>query len=482
MYLPNELVVAILESLGRHDLKSARLVCKTWFSYASGLLFDTIYVAPNKVDLELFNAITQDPILSKCVRHLVYDGSEFVHDLTKTSYVRDLWAQTALMFQFGGFSPNSPDPHINDWFNDVARREFPLGEDFIEWKDHSFINGGYQEYHEHSVYQERALQSGEFVESLVQGLSRLVSLKSVTLKGGWPCYVRTTLCKLDHGTPLARRWDPFHLCPHEWSREPGGDDFKGSPDGARHYWIITAALVRAQRHIDEFAVGGNYVCPEVFKRNDPMRPNALGLDIAAFSGLKRLHLRLASCEEGSAPEYCDNIEGLPKLLGSMHLLQRLHLDLSYAFGGYPSMYMYGQVFPQMMTWNHLEKLDLGNFASSATNLLRLLLIQMPKIKYIGLGVTQLLEGCWESAIECLKQFKQFTTFEIVSDSELYHHGVEVLDCDNEKINKYVTHGGRHPCLSEDQPASASEAYMLEIDASLRDRLLEVKSARTRVTI
>lgn len=213
-----------------------------------------------------------------------------------------------------------------------------------------------------------------------------------------------------------------------------------------------------------------------------MRQNALGLDIAAFSKLKRLHLRLASCEEGSAPEYCDNIEGLPKLLGSMHLLRRLDLDLSYTSEYYTSMFMYSQVFPHMMTWHDLEKMDLDNFASSATNLLRLLLIQMPNLKHLGLGITQLLWGCWEGVIECLKQCNQFTTFQIDCDSELYHHGEEVLECDNELVNEYVMHGGRHPCLLDDQPASASEAFMLKIDASLRDRLIEVKRSRTHAAI
>lgn len=62
MHFPNELVVAIIESLGAQGLKSARLVSKTWCSYASILLFEKIYVAPNRIDLEVFNAITQHPI------------------------------------------------------------------------------------------------------------------------------------------------------------------------------------------------------------------------------------------------------------------------------------------------------------------------------------------------------------------------------------------------------------------------------------
>lgn len=487
MHIPNELVVAILESVGSQDLKSARLVCKTWCSYASGFLFDKIYVAPNRVDLEVFNAITQDPILSKCVRQLVYEGSEFVSDLTKRSYVDCLWSQTALMFDASKRSLDSPDPQINDWIYDVARSRT---EEFAKWRNHSLIEDGYREYQAHSIYQQRALQSGDFLESLVQGLSRLDCLESVTLEGGWPPAVRKSLYKHRHGTPLARRWNPFHCCPHRWYWEPEGNDSEELVDGMRHYWIITAALVRAQRHINDFAIGRDHqpyeteISPEIFERKDPMRPNALGLDIAAFSGLERLHLRIATCEDRSVPEYCDNIEGLPRLLGSMHSLRRLDLYFSYLpkDEDYLSLYRYDQVFPQEMAWNNLVEMALYNFASSATDLLRLLLIQMPNLKRIRLGVTQLLEGCWESVIECLKQYSQFTSFEVDDDDyyTLYHYGTEFHDCRNIKISEYVVHGGRHPCLPDGQ--LSSEAYMLKIDASLRDRFLEMKRSRTHVAI
>lgn len=488
MHIPNELVVAILESVGSQDLKSARLVCKTWCSYASGFLFDKIYVAPNRVDLEVFNAITQDPILSKCVRQLVYEGSEFVSDLTKRSYVEGLWSQTALMFDASKRSLHGPDPQTNDWIYDVSRCRFSMKEGVSKWKDHSLIKDGYKEYQAHSIYQQRTLQSGAFVESLVQGLSRLVCLESVTLEGGWPLAVRKSLYKHRHGTPLARRWNPFHCCPQRWYWEPEGNDSGKLVDGMRHYWIITAALVRAQRHINDFAIGRDYqpyeteISPEIFERKDPMRPNALGLDIAAFSGLERLHLRFATCADRSVPEYWDNIEGLLRLLGSMHSLRRLDLYFPYLpeDEDYLSLYRYDQVFPQEMAWNNLVELALYNFASSATDLLRLFLIQMPNLKRIRLGVTQLLEGCWESVIECLKQYNQFTSFEVDDDYALCHYGTESLDCRNIKISEYVVHGGRHPCLLVGQ--LSSEAYMLKIDASLRDRLLEMKRSRTHVAI
>lgn len=508
MHFPNELVEAIIESLPGQGLKSARLVSKTWCSYASVLLFKKIYVAPNRLDLEVFDAITQHPIFSTYVRQLVYDDAEFMPRLKKTGYIRGLRTQTALMFGGGRSSLQDPDPQINEWVSDVARTDFPLEEVVAKWEHCDLICVGYMKYQEHSIYQQEALQRMDFFRTLVQGLSRLGSLESVTLGGGWPIPVRTTPCELLHGTALARRWNPFHCSPHARSWEMGN-----SPQDLyrrmRPHRIINAALVEAQRHIDEFAIGRNCVhgiypntfreidapmrpnplrlgienfsapraSPEIFETNDPMRPCALSLDIATFSGPKRLHLRLGTCDEVSASDNCDNMAGLQKLLKSTHLLRRPNLDSSYAIEHHPSryrhdhlsmpylvdnhpnLYWYFQIYQPTMTLENIEEVALHNLACSATNLLYVLLIQMPNLKHVELGPTRLLHGSWESVIECLRQFNHFTTFQYL--------GEQIFECDNGDINEYVMHGGRHPCLLDEQPTYASEAYMLEINFLFR---------------
>ena len=157
MHLPNELVLDVSQSLGRTDLKSARLVCKSWYLCASHFLFDKIYVAPNKIDLQVFEAITQHPILKKCVRHLVYDASVFAPDLTKESYVEAFLQQMSLVMDKGEASPENTHPQIVDLVHDCTRRISELPRDWKKqqiaiWKDHSVFNPGYQAYQEHSVY------------------------------------------------------------------------------------------------------------------------------------------------------------------------------------------------------------------------------------------------------------------------------------------------------------------------------------------
>ena len=479
MHLPNELLLNIFQSLGRTDLKLARLVCQSWDPCASHFLFDRIHVAPNKIDIQVFDAITQHPILSKCVRHLVYDAATFTPDLTEEDYFEEFFRQVPLIERKGEASPENTDAQIVDLVRDCTRSEFELPFEWREkqvpkWKDHSFFHPGYQAYQEHSVYQQRALQSGRFRRTLVQGLSRLSRLRSVSLQGGWTPLVVANLGEHHYGTPLARTWNPFHCFPSKWLWEPGVIDL--------HFGIITTALARAKTHIGhiaEFAIDGNFMVDDRYLLEDRARVKGLRSGIAALSGIKRLHFDLEwEYLDLSAPKYAYNVEGLLKLLGSMHSLQRLHISAS-------SYRIYDRVFLKVTTWNNLEDLTVERLASTTTDLLRLLLIQMPRLRNLVVRRLDLLDhgNCWASLMECLRQFHHFTTFEMEQHQGwFYMPSEEPHVCDVARLVDYVMNGGRHPCLSEQQPASASEAYMLQIDASLRDSLYEMKRPRAQTTI
>ena len=478
MYLPYEIILAILEHLEGKHLKSARLVCQTWCSCASGFLFDRIYIAPNKIDLEVFDAITQHPVLSKCVRHLVYDSSEFLPGLTKEDYLRGLWRQTAVLLHMERLGLDSPDPHIRGWISDVANSRFPLAQHLAEWKDDGFINRGYQMYGTHCIYQQVRLRSPKFMETFVSGLSRFVGLKSVSLEVGWPCLVLPSLDQNCNSTPLARRWDPLHygpqnLRPLSWLHEAEGKE--------RHYRILMNALFNAQKHVDAVFIGKNTIggiVPRTFNMIGKTRLHIEKADIVALSGIKRLCLCIPIdyMRYWDRVEARDSIDGLPELLGSMHLLQQLELDFTWK--PISALLTYDQIFPQAMTWNRIEKFSLSGLSSSATKLLSLLLIQMPGLKHMEFGDIDIEGGCWETIIECLKQSNRLTVYKFRRDAQLRHNRETAFHQDQADIIEYIMHGGRHPCLSDDQPTSASEEYMLQIDAPLRDRLLETKNQRT----
>ena len=64
--LPNELIIQVLGYLEKHELKIARLVCKTWSHFASEPLFDKLYISPREEDIRVFKLVTQHPQLRHC--------------------------------------------------------------------------------------------------------------------------------------------------------------------------------------------------------------------------------------------------------------------------------------------------------------------------------------------------------------------------------------------------------------------------------
>jgi len=83
IYLPPELKLAIVGCMGKQGLKKVRLVSREWSMYAILLLFDKVYISPRKVDLTVFNKITQHPILGSVVRKVIYDISRFQDGISR---------------------------------------------------------------------------------------------------------------------------------------------------------------------------------------------------------------------------------------------------------------------------------------------------------------------------------------------------------------------------------------------------------------
>lgn len=480
MHIPNEIVLAIVRSLRRSDLKTARLVSKTWCVYVSALLFKKIYVAPNKLDFEAFEAITRHPVLSKCVRQLVYDGSAFT-EFTKTQYIAELQDQTVLLLEEDDDDEcplEDGDQECVAWIEDCGEwvdgsRTGALGLPFddlvAKWEGTELITQGYRKYREHAIYQQISILSGDFTDGLVQGLAQLPSLESIILEGRWPYHVLATLNLHRFGSPLARTWDPFHLCP------------RSEIYGVCHYQIIIAALVRAKKQIHEFVVDRGSrlpgIHPCVFDRSEYTSQSILGLDITAFAGLKRLYLAFArfSCE---AISIC-NIGGLQKLLASTNLLQRLDLTFPMDFDINPLPYRLHEVFPdpeEVTEWKCLESMSLQGIRSGVAEFLSLVLFKMPALKSLGIGDIELKDGSWEAVIEVLKQSRHLSTFEIAPDTRLIYNddGSRIIfECSFEAMENYVEGGGRHPCLKDGQPDSAANLYMMDeaITPALRQRLV-----------
>lgn len=72
--LPAEALAKILKILPKPDLKSVRLCSTRLSAIAASMLFDRVYFAPRKFEMERFRNIAQHPLFSKNIKELVYDG------------------------------------------------------------------------------------------------------------------------------------------------------------------------------------------------------------------------------------------------------------------------------------------------------------------------------------------------------------------------------------------------------------------------
>lgn len=393
MDVPSEIVLSILSHLARPDLKSTRLVSKRWSLCAAEFLFDVIYISPSKEDIDVFQAITLHPVLSKCPRHLEYVGNEFLTHYSKEEYAEDLWEQTVSVLQ--SYSVGSgeqwldPDAEINTWVNEtVLPNEDSQFKDIENPYDCRIVNEGYRKYQEHVNYQQDVLdglQSSQLAEILGKGLQHLSSLASVTLQPDWPSKAKYNCQDIRSGSPLARSWHIFYPGPSPSFYKYYEDQWQG-PDGARHYLILSSALARARKRIRNFKVGracciNGGVPQEMFESSDHSNT---GLEIAAFSGLEHCDIALASYPDRNhhkAPE--NNVHKLQLLLASMDQLGFLSLslpNLRWDQGLYPSE----MIFSAVKVWSKLTTLKLEFVSTTATDLLQLLIFQMPKMRHLEL--------------------------------------------------------------------------------------------------
>ena len=75
--LPAEVLAQILRYLPKPDLKSARLSSTQLSTIGASMLFDRVYFAPRKLEIERFRNIALHPVFSKSIKELVYDGRLF---------------------------------------------------------------------------------------------------------------------------------------------------------------------------------------------------------------------------------------------------------------------------------------------------------------------------------------------------------------------------------------------------------------------
>ena len=501
---PNEILLSVLKLLDGVDLKSSRLVSQSWCACASVYLFEEIYVSSAEENLKIFEAIAHNHLLSSCVKHLRYDATEFIYGLSKQQYIRELHEQNPFHFIGDYCIPWATlDPDVTAWVEQVLVGRLRPHETVQKFRSSRLINDGHQNYKRHADYQRKILKNGQFLERLVCGLSKLKSLKAVTLEGSWK-YLRE-FEQRHIGSFLARHWPRFYCKPQNWVwgdyHEIRKENIKlgnATIDGSDSYRIITAALAKAQCRITSFTIGTREypspgVPPPLFNTSRPATREMVkyqGMDIRAFSGLRRCVLRLAShrelSEEGKpTPELFGNIVGLKKLLDSMDHLVHLELRLPDDLGEPPILYTEDHVLPVDKTWSALESLTLVNLACTATSLIYLVLCQAPSLSHLGIGGMTLFEDSWEAFFEALAQSQQLHSFSFEPNTYLFRRDGSDFIIDRETstlfedLEDYVVLGGRNPCLDKDQPDDAACEFLSVFKPCVRHQLSKFNIPNTK---
>lgn len=469
MALPIELILEVCKCLAKRDLKTCRLLSKSWSHPASECLFRKIYISPRKEDIEVFNLITQHTQLSHCVKCLEYDGTTFSPCYTEDGFRRCLLEQLDYCSEF-----------ILSCINDTDQRYIQAPKSCSE---------GHREWKDRDEYQQRIVKNGDFLQTLTRGLRKLDLLNSVEVCNAWDIWDFTDYCvkpgSVDHMTryssnpyfyasPFGRAWGLFRPTPRSWVSVTGGTSRTSQEEifatGREEFQIITTALSQSQRHILSFHISS----PSVSTFDLNVTESLGNHNINAYSSLEDLTLNIDDydgkvdmlVEYGSLPS-------LQALLGSMGGLRRLEMALPCDVSHGDGHFNYRQIFPTDGTqWMRLTKLDILALAISVDDLVHLLTAKIPNLRELIISDIELLGGRWEGMIEFLKTSMHLLSFPLNVWSKLKHLEGRVFLGDGEdddeslvfhaKIEQYVVSGGCHPCLRPDEDASASRRYLLDL--------------------
>ena len=178
MHLPNEILERALQDLPKADLKAARLVNSRWSSCAARFLFDTVYISPHKTNIDVFQSVTQHPVLRHCVKRVCYDLVEFNANWTYAQYFWRLWRDMTWWTEDLEEPFDCPDAQINSFLKSARWKstktpELRLRMAMEKCGDFDPIKAGYRKWLEHALYQQKCTENDNFARILVVGLQRV---------------------------------------------------------------------------------------------------------------------------------------------------------------------------------------------------------------------------------------------------------------------------------------------------------------------
>ena len=378
--LPPEVLAEIIKILPINDLKSVLLSSTRLSAIAASMLFDRVYFAPRKLEMERFRNIAQHPLFSKNIKELVYDGRLYCEEYRKPEVYTEMIYQQHYRGQ--------PSDNVED---DCKDRIGPLD---------------LEHYSSRVDEQEFILNKKTDYDALLAGLEQM-PIRRLTVQDNFSeSYSRVSIHNTEHlwydavsDLSFPSFYDMYgefplpEFSPSSWnecrwwlpweSRLP--KNRRWDCRGLTH--LFTAVSERCH-NIDELHIG---------TENSLVPMNLFHPSCDIINHIDRLAPRLA-CLKLASTQYKTDIEEdidvalsrLTNLIQQAKQLQALSLNMNI------NEQQSRRIFHSWGTWSHLSLLDLGDFKASQDDLVAAIVSQKDSLTELGIRRIELEEpGLWE---------------------------------------------------------------------------------------
>ncbi|KAL9016023.1 MAG: hypothetical protein Q9185_006618 [Variospora sp. 1 TL-2023] len=478
---------------------------------------DTVYLSVRDYDMEVFDGITQHPVFSKKVKHVVFDLAQFI-PLQIDDYIGAFLHQVYYQDEAGveGIDELADLLHLSDrhvWEGktfaisvaDIRRfagnrdmvmdrgdqeilqglkangfviREFhdtfTIGEDFDEDAGHAHEVDDADDFPAKYLPRQRE-DFGPSDVFRAQGFEAM--LFRDTPEYGLP--------KDEGQSPTARSWPPTHLIPIETGKPINRDEEEesfGGPitrsamsDESLEMLRLIQLLSRAHKQPREFTF-----------------PNSVNVDL-----------------QNNTPGHIFDFAKCPSSAHFHHIggkLEVLRIGLDFSWESYPSFdslkavfhkdsplrelsivmgdnpqyppwiryHSFAQIFPPVeeLCLPNLQRLELRGFNATYRNMCGLLFISLPRLQHLALANMQLTYNIkpWLGIIEGLRRLLTLKSckFDPLTNLVDPYPSPWAVAGNDYLLEQYAVGGLRHPCLDPNEPEEASYRFLVDVLATLDD--------------
>jgi F-box-like len=124
--LPTELILLVFRCLDKIDMKSLRLVSRRFGDIALSTLFTSVKVSPSVKHFEVLRSVADHPIISRCIRQIIYIESDFcrhVRLITEDGMLHLSYPESQMQHETAAYKSLilQSDVHVNTIANALSK-------------------------------------------------------------------------------------------------------------------------------------------------------------------------------------------------------------------------------------------------------------------------------------------------------------------------------------------------------------------------